>query len=150
MTHTKLLIRHLAYVPWLLAIGLVLGWSGKAVATSSATSGHSTENNHPHATNPSLVLTYDLLASGANHSITVRWSTSQSRNFSTGNGTAATGYAVKLYSGEIDSDLSSPSDTEIGSEQSYSGATLAHAPIPLLTPLLSMRIRRKVLLVSIG
>ena len=124
MTHTKLLIRHLAYVPWLLAIGLVLGWSGKAVATSSATSGHSTENNHPHATNPSLVLTYDLLASGANHSITVRWSTSQSRNFSTGNGTAATGYAVKLYSGEIDSDLSSPSDTEIGSEQSYSGATL--------------------------
>ena len=28
MLHTKLLIRRLAYVPWLLAAGLVLGWAG--------------------------------------------------------------------------------------------------------------------------
>ena len=32
MIHTKLLIRRLAYVPWLLAFGLVLGWAGEAVA----------------------------------------------------------------------------------------------------------------------
>ena len=30
--NTKLLMRRLAYVPWLLAAGLVLGWSGEAVA----------------------------------------------------------------------------------------------------------------------
>ena len=32
MLHTKLLLRRLACVPWLLAAGLVLGWSGKAAA----------------------------------------------------------------------------------------------------------------------
>ena len=32
MIHTKLLIRRLAYVPWLLSFGLVLGWAGEAVA----------------------------------------------------------------------------------------------------------------------
>ena len=32
MTHTKLLIQRLAYVPWLLAAGLVLGWAGEAAA----------------------------------------------------------------------------------------------------------------------
>ena len=30
--NTKLLMRRLAYVPWLLAAGLVLGWAGEAVA----------------------------------------------------------------------------------------------------------------------
>ena len=124
MIHTKLSIRRLAYMPWLLAAGLVLGWSEKAGATTSSTTGHSTATNHPHATNPNLVLTYDLLSSGSNHSITVGWSTSRSTNFSTGNGTPATVYAVNLYSGEIDSDLASPSDTEIGSGQSYSGGTV--------------------------
>ena len=64
MIHTKLSIR-LAYVPWLLAAGLVLGWSEKAVAATSSTSGHSSATNHPHATNPNLVLTYDLLRSGS-------------------------------------------------------------------------------------
>ena len=34
MIHTKLLIRRLAYVPWLLAFGLVLGWAGEAQAQS--------------------------------------------------------------------------------------------------------------------
>ena len=32
MIHTKFLIRRLAYVPWLLAFGLVLGWAGEAQA----------------------------------------------------------------------------------------------------------------------
>ena len=32
MLYTKLLLRRLACVPWLLAAGLVLGWSGKAAA----------------------------------------------------------------------------------------------------------------------
>ena len=32
MTHIKLLMQRLAYVPWLLATGLVLGWSGETAA----------------------------------------------------------------------------------------------------------------------
>ena len=32
MLHIKLLIQRLVYVPWLLAAGLVLGWSGEAAA----------------------------------------------------------------------------------------------------------------------
>ena len=32
MIHTKSLIWRLAYVPWLLAFGLVLGWAGEAAA----------------------------------------------------------------------------------------------------------------------
>ena len=32
MIHTKSLIRRLAYVPWLLALGLVVGWTGTAEA----------------------------------------------------------------------------------------------------------------------
>ena len=37
MIHTKLLIRRLAYVPWLLAFGLVLGWAGEAQAAIKLT-----------------------------------------------------------------------------------------------------------------
>ena len=37
MIHTKLLIRRLAYVPWLLAAGLVLGWAGEAQAQITLT-----------------------------------------------------------------------------------------------------------------
>ena len=36
MTLTKLFMRRLAYVPWLLTIGLVLGWNGEAVADAPA------------------------------------------------------------------------------------------------------------------
>ena len=32
MIHSKSLIRRLAYVPWLLAFGLMLGWAGEAAA----------------------------------------------------------------------------------------------------------------------
>ena len=35
MIHTKSLIRRLAYVPWLLAFGLVLGWAGEAQAQAT-------------------------------------------------------------------------------------------------------------------
>ena len=35
MLRKKLLLRRLAYVPWLLAVCLVLGWSGEAVADDS-------------------------------------------------------------------------------------------------------------------
>ena len=35
MLHRKLLLRRWACVPWLLAVGLVLGWSGEAVADGS-------------------------------------------------------------------------------------------------------------------
>ena len=36
MIHTKSLIRRLAYVPWLLAFGLVVGWAGEAEAAIKA------------------------------------------------------------------------------------------------------------------
>ena len=39
MIHTKSLIRRLAYVPWLLAFGLVLGWAGEAQAQSDYSNG---------------------------------------------------------------------------------------------------------------
>ena len=39
MIHTKLLIRRLAYVPWLLAFGLVLGWAGEAQAQDNPDKG---------------------------------------------------------------------------------------------------------------
>ena len=35
--HTKLLVRRLAYTPWLLVAGLVLGWAGAAVAQTLPT-----------------------------------------------------------------------------------------------------------------
>ena len=35
MLRKKLLLRRLACVPWLLAVGLVLGWAGEAVADFS-------------------------------------------------------------------------------------------------------------------
>ena len=37
MIHTKSLIRRLAYVPWLLAFGLMLGWAGEAQAQTART-----------------------------------------------------------------------------------------------------------------
>ena len=37
MIHTKLLIRRLAYVPWLLAFGLMLSWAGEAQAQDAQT-----------------------------------------------------------------------------------------------------------------
>ena len=48
--NTKLLMRRLAYVPWLLAVGLVLGWAGEAVANVDTTTGSSySARGHSHA-----------------------------------------------------------------------------------------------------
>ena len=122
MTHTKLLMRRLACVPWLLVIGLVLGWSGKAVAhtgdaaTGSNTAGHAS-GTHTHATDPYLQVTYALdtrpgtglsPTEGTADSIFVSWSTSYSKNFGTakstaipgGNGAEATDYTLTLHRGE--------------------------------------------------
>ena len=53
--NTKLLMRRLAYVPWLLAAGLVLGWAGEAVADDRAATDeddHSGLSGHMHTTDP--------------------------------------------------------------------------------------------------
>ena len=60
--NTKLLMRRLAYVPWLLAVGLVLGWAGEAVADATLYGRSCTTGDHTHATDPNMVLTYDLQA----------------------------------------------------------------------------------------
>ena len=83
--NTKLLMRRLAYVPWLLAAGLVLGWSGEAVADVRAGTGeddHSGVTDHTHVTDPYVEVSYELV-SGAdvNDMISVSWSTSYSKNF---------------------------------------------------------------------
>ena len=43
MIHTKSLIRRLAYVPWVLAFGLVLGWAGEAAAQKVSLSANVSE-----------------------------------------------------------------------------------------------------------
>ena len=119
--NTKLLMRRLAYVPWLLAVGLVLGWSGEAVADANTTTGGHATGDHSHASDPKLVLTRDLHADatpGSNHSITLNWSTSVSKNFGTSglNRQQATIYTVYLYEGTRDEgeNQSGTSDNEIG------------------------------------
>ena len=109
--NTKLLMRRLAYVPWLLAVGLVLGWAGEAVANTDATAGHA-PGDHTHATDPNMVLTYNLQADGEvgdDHSVTVTWSTSRTKNFGTNtdNGDPASNYTVSLHAGEIPDDIAS-------------------------------------------
>ena len=126
MLHRKLLLRRLAYVPWLLVVGLVLGWSGEVLAHSASNAKHHYDygngSDHLHATDPKMVLTYELDKDQDDadefHSITVRWSTSQSRNFTTDsdNGLPAETYTVELYSGKIPSDIVNGAGTRIGSE----------------------------------
>ena len=110
MLHRKLLLRRWACVPWLLAVGLVLGWSGEAVADNSAVAGHSTvftaddeENSHKHATDPYLDVKYNLgdAATPDDDEIVVSWSASYSKNFATGNGTAASNYVVTVFKTEL-------------------------------------------------
>ena len=116
MFHTKLLPRRLAYVPWLLAVGLVLGWSGVAVAdTNDPLPTNHARGAHTHATEPYLQVSYALdtrdeaaggePAVGAADSIFVSWSTSYSKNFgaTTGNGAEATAYALTFHKGETPS-----------------------------------------------
>ena len=123
----SLSLRRLACVPWLLAVGLVLGWAGEAVANTDATAGHAT-GDHSHVSDPKLVLTRDLHADGtvgSVHSITLNWSTSVSRNFGTAgrNRQHATTYVVRLFEGTRDEDEAegATSDTPVGSPATYTG-----------------------------
>ena len=52
--NTKLLMRRLAYVPWLLAAGLVLGWAGEAVANTNDNDQVIAPAGHTHATDPNI------------------------------------------------------------------------------------------------
>ena len=120
MFHTKLLLRRLAYVPWLLTVGLVLGWSGEAVAHTTGdgtnVAGHA-QGAHTHATEPYLQVSYALdkrtgdgltPAAGTADTVFVSWSTSYSKNFGTaksttvpgGNGAEADDYTLTLHRGE--------------------------------------------------
>ena len=115
------LMRRLAYVPWLLAVGLVLGWSGEAVAdTVDRSSGgphedlpenhnHSDVPRHMHATDPYMEVSYGLLSGTAgtvDDTISVSWITSSSKNLHNndpeatpvGNGAEATTYIIATYS----------------------------------------------------
>ena len=135
MTHTKLLMRRLAYVPWLLAVGLVLGWNGEAVADEAANTGeanHSRVTGHRHATDPYLRLSYKLdpagVAGALTDSVIVHWSTSYAKNFHSGNGDPATTYTLTLVRGEIPSDISGTL-TAVGTVATFTGdnaATGAH------------------------
>ena len=112
MTHTKFLMRRLAYVPWLLTVGLVLGWSGEAAADARETDGseanHSAVSGHSHVTDPYLSVSYKLDESGGTaDEVSVSWSTSYAKNFHAGNGVEATSYTVTLFKGEIPSDIDS-------------------------------------------
>ena len=139
MLRKKLLLLRLAYVPWLLAVCLVLGWSGEAVANDDSDHNANLPTGHPHATNPNLVLTRDLNSTDSNndgtpdqHSVIVNWSTSQSRNFATRdhNGNNATEYTVNLYQGEMPENISegnaSNFGTAVGGSTAYTDDTRTH------------------------
>ena len=116
MLHRKLLLRRWAYVPWLLAVGLMLGWSGEAVADSSNRRGHGKpDDTHRHATDPYLVLDHEVVEGAADANVPdlddmlfVSWSDSFSKNYGTGSGTLATSYEVSLFRGEIPADIENP------------------------------------------
>ena len=112
MLHRKLLLRRWACVPWLLTVGLVLGWSGEAVADqaeAAGEAGHSQVTGHTHVTDPYLSVRIQMdPAGGTADSVFVSWSKSYAKNFHTpaGNGVAATSYTVTLLPGEIPGDVS--------------------------------------------
>ena len=125
MLHRKLLLRRLACVPWLLAVGLVLGWSGEAAADARETDGseanHSGVGSHSHATDPYLRVSYKLGPADSD-TVFVNWSTSYAKNFHGTNGAAATSYTVTLYPGEIpasitDAGISGITATDAGTER---------------------------------
>ncbi len=110
MLHRKLLLRRWACVPWLLTVGLVLGWSGEAVADGGqgAHSNTALPADHTHATDPYLRVVPKIgpaAAGTADDSVFVYWSKSYAKNFASGNGTDATSYTVNLYPGEIAADI---------------------------------------------
>ena len=104
MLHRKLLLRRLACVPWLLVVGLVMGWNGEAVAHNGGTNdSHYYGADHLHATDPKMVLTAELDEEDTNNNtITVSWSMSRTRGFDdVDNGEPATSYTVSLFPGKI-------------------------------------------------
>ena len=127
MLRKKLLLRRLAYVPWLLAVCLVLGWSGEAVADDAAggETNHSGVTGHKHATDPYLRLSYKLGETGVadDDSVIVHWSTSYGKNFHSGNGEPALSYDVALVRGEIPPSSDIPGAGTVGSAITFSGAT---------------------------
>ena len=101
--NTKLLMRRLAYMPWLLAAGLVLGWSGVAVADDPEEEGeedHSALEDHKHATDPYLRVTHELDEDGTDDKIIVSWSKSYSKNFDTDTGERGNGAEAERYRGD--------------------------------------------------
>ncbi len=130
MTHTKLLMRRLAYVPWLLAVGLMLGWSGEAGAHPGNGDGadHSDVTGHRHATDPYLRLSVKLdpegVAGTATDSVIVHWSTSYAKNFHSGNGVAAVTYSLVLVRGEIPSTVDPTVGSALATSPSFTGATV--------------------------
>ena len=140
MTHTKLLMRRLAYVPWLLVVGLVLGWSGEAVANSDTDHATGLPTDHTHVTDPYLDVDYSLdtrtegASFGEVDSVFVSWSTSYSKNFAanTGdrrNGTAATTYQVGLFKGEVPANPANPNpaDTDDDSDAALTASSSGHS-----------------------
>ena len=129
--HTKLLPRRLACVPWLLAVGLVLGWSGEVVADDAGggEADHSGVMGHRHATDPYLRLEPKLdpdgVADTATDSVIVHWSTSYAKNFhgDTVNGEAAISYGLTLARGEIPADITGTPTRIIGSTLTFAGPT---------------------------
>ncbi len=134
MLHKKLLLRRLACVPWLLAVGLVLGWAGEAVADPRGPTGeadHSGVTDHTHVTDPYMEVSYELTsgtAGTADDEISVDWSTAYSKNFhnndpaatNPGNGAEATTYTVELFDGEIPADIITPSGA-LGTTGTFTG-----------------------------
>ena len=114
MTLTKLFMRRLVYVPWLLTIGLVLGWNGEAVADPAGTNetNHNQVEDHKHATDPYLQVSYKLIGDAATaDSVFVNWSPSYSKGFhatptaTAGNGVQAKGYQLLFFKGEVPADI---------------------------------------------
>ena len=118
MLHRKLLLRRWACVPWLLTIGLVLGWSGEAVADNAEASGeagHSGVTDHMHGTDPYLNVRFKEGAGTVLDTVFVSWSTSYAKNFHTpaGNGVPAASYTAALFMGEVPDDPSDNTLTEV-------------------------------------
>ena len=121
----SLSLRRLACVPWLLTVGLVLGWSGEAVADAPPEgdeANHSRLSGHMHTTDPYFQVSFGLQKDGTADSVVVSWDRALSRNFhnndatSNGNGTQAAQYTVSLFKGEL------PSPADVASADAATAA----------------------------
>ena len=133
MTLTKLFMRRLAYVPWLLTIGLVLGWNGEAVADNAGTNetNHNQVMGHKHATDPYLQVSYRLSTDTNNadaDSVFVSWSTSYSKGFhatpttTAGNGVPATQYDLLIFKKEVPANIAGANgDNDLNVTATFSG-----------------------------